>query len=145
MSTEENKAIFVGFREEFWNRGNVNVVNEFMTPDFVSHEEEVPGVPLDRESLIRRGATMHSAFPDLKATLEDMIAEGDRVVARSTWSGTHTGELMGLPPTGRRVSVGVIDIVRIAGGKIVEHWGEMDSMGLMQQLGVIPAPQAGQR
>jgi len=144
MSSEQNKALFTQFREEFWNRGNVNVVDEFMAPEFVSHEEAVPGVLLDREGLKGRGSMMHSAFPDLKAKVEDMIAEGDKVVVRSTWSGTHKGDLMGIPPTGKVVSVGVIDIVRVAGGKIVEHWGEMDSMRMMQQLGVIPAPGADQ-
>jgi len=144
MSTDENKALFSRFREGFWNRGNVNLVDEVMAPEFVSHAGDAPGVPLDREGLKRRGTMMHGAFPDMKVTAEDLIAEGDRVVVRSSWSGTHTGELMGIPPTGKVVSVGVIDIVRIAGGKIVEHWGEMDMMGMMQQLGIIPAPGAGQ-
>ena len=72
-----------------------------------------------------------------------MIAEGDKVVVRSTWSGTHKGELMGIPPTDKSVSFGVIDIIRIAGGKFVEHWGQTDEMGMMQQLGVIPAPGEG--
>ena len=87
-------------------------------------------------------ATMlRSAFPDLKATIEDTIAEGDKVVIRMTWRGTHTGgEFMGIPATGKSVSIGVIDIIRISGGKAVEHWGQMDSMLMMQQLGAIPAP-----
>ena len=81
-----------------------------------------------------------SAFPDFKVTIDDMIAEGDKVVVRGTWSGTHKGEFMGIPATGKSVSFGVIDTVRIAGGKMVEHWGLMDNFRLMQQLGVIPAP-----
>ena len=81
-----------------------------------------------------------SAFPDFKATIDDIIAEGDKVVIRQTFSGTHKGEFMGIAPTGKRVSFGVMDIVRIAGGKFVEHWGQMDSMGMMQQLGAIPTP-----
>jgi predicted ester cyclase len=85
-----------------------------------------------------------SAFPDFKATINDIIAEGDKVVIRMTWNGTHRGEFMGIPPTGKRVSFGVFDILRIAGGKFVEHWGQMDSMLMMQQLGVIPAPGEGE-
>ncbi len=73
-----------------------------------------------------------------------MIAEGDKVVVRGTWSGTHKGEFMGIAPTGKSVSFGVIDIVRIAGGKVVEHWGQMDNLRMMQQLGVIPAPGEGE-
>jgi predicted ester cyclase len=83
------------------------------------------------------------AFPDFKVTIDDLIAEGDKVVIRATWNGTQKGEFMGIPPTGKRVSFGVIDIIRMAGGKAVEHWGQMDSMGMMQQLGVAPAPGEG--
>ena len=72
----------------------------------------------------------------------DVVAEGDRVVIRKTFRGTQTGEFMGMPPTGKSISVGVIDIFRIAGGKIVEHWGLADMMGMMQQLGAMPAPGA---
>ena len=81
-----------------------------------------------------------TAFPDLQFKIEDMIVEGDRVVARLTTSGTHKGAFMGIPPTGKQTSVTAIDINRMAGGKSVEHWLEMDTMGLLQQLGVIPAP-----
>ncbi len=72
-----------------------------------------------------------------------MIAEGDKVVIRQTWSGTHKGEFMGIPATGRRVSIAVIDIIRVADGRFVEHWGQLDMMGMMQQLGAIPAPGQG--
>ena len=83
---------------------------------------------------------LRSAFPDLNATIEDMVAEGDKVAIRITWKGTQKGDFMGVPPTGKSVSFGVMDIVRVAEGKCVEHWGETDFMGLMQQLGAIPAP-----
>jgi predicted ester cyclase len=87
---------------------------------------------------------LRSAFPDLNATVEDIVAEGDKVVVRQTWTGTHTGgDFMGVPPTGRTVPIGVIDIIRIAGGKFVEHWGQMDAMGMMQQLGAMPTPGQG--
>jgi predicted ester cyclase len=81
---------------------------------------------------------LRSAFPDFHATIDDIIAEGDKVVLRQTWTGTHKGEFMGIPPTGKRVSFGVIDIIRVDGDKCVEHWGQMDNAGLMQQLGAVP-------
>ena len=86
---------------------------------------------------------MHSAFPDLQMNVEDMIAEGDKVVARVRMSGTHQGEFMGIDPTGNRVEISGIDILRVADGKIVEHWGNFDDLGMMQQLGVIEQPPSG--
>jgi predicted ester cyclase len=80
------------------------------------------------------------AFPDSYFNVEDMIAEGEKVVTRKTFHGTHEGELMGIPPTGRRVSMGLIDIVRIADGRVMEHWSVGDNLGMMQQLGIIPQP-----
>ncbi len=140
MSTEQNKALVRQIVEEIFNRGNMSRADEFLAPDFIEHEELPPGIPRDREGVKQLTAMLHSAFPDFKTTIEDMVAEGDKVVIRQTWTGTHKGEFMGVPPTGKSVSFGVIDILRIAGGKIVEHWGQMDSMGLMQQLGSIPTP-----
>lgn len=143
MSEKQNKAIVRRFVEEIFNRGNMSVADELMAPDFVEHEELPPGIPRDREGVKQMTTMMRSAFPDFKATIEDIIAEGNKVVIRMTWSGTQKGEFMGIAPTGKSVSIGVIDIIRIADGKLVEHWGQMDSMGMMQQLGAIPAPEAG--
>jgi steroid delta-isomerase-like uncharacterized protein len=140
MSTEQNKALARQMIEEVFNRGNLSRADDFLAPDFVEREELPPGVPLGREGVKQLTAMLHSAFPDYKATIDDLIAEGDKVVIRQTWRGTHRGEFMGIPPTGRSVSFQVIDIIRIAEGKFVEHWGLMDSMSLMQQLGAIPAP-----
>jgi steroid delta-isomerase-like uncharacterized protein len=144
MSAEQNKALFRQFVEEAFNRGNLSLADELLAPDFVEHEELPPGIPAGREGVKVLASMLRSAFPDFKATIDDMIAEGDKVVMRQTWTGTHKGEFMGIPATGKRVSFGVIDIVRIDGGKCVEHWGQMDSMGLMQQLGAVPAPGEGQ-
>jgi len=130
--------------EEVFDRGNISLIDELFAPDFVEHEELPPGIPGGSEGVKQLSTMFRSAFPDFKATIDDMIAEGDKVVVRGTWSGTHEGEFMGIPPTGKRVSFGVIDIVRIEGGKFVEHWGQMDNMGLMQQLGLIPAPGEGE-
>jgi steroid delta-isomerase-like uncharacterized protein len=140
MSTEQNKALARQMIEEVFNRGNVSRADEFMAPDFVEREELPPGLPPGREGVKQLTAAMRNAFPDFKATIDDIVAEGDKVVLRQTWSGTHKGEFMGVPPTGKHVSFQVIDIIRFAGGKCVEHWGQMDRMGLMQQLGAIPAP-----
>ena len=140
MSTEQNKALVRQMVEEIFNRGNMSRAGEFLAPDFVEHEVLPPGIPRDREGVKQLTTMLRSAFPDFKATIDDIVAEGDKVVIRQTWSGTHKGEFMGIPPTGKSVSFGVIDIIRIAGGKFVEHWGQMDSMGMMQQLGAIPTP-----
>ena len=140
MSTELNKALVRQMVEEVFNRGNVSLADEFLAPDFVEREELPPGIPRDREGVKLLTTLLRSAFPDFKATLDDIVAEGDRVVIRQTWSGTHQGEFMGVPPTGKRVSFGVIDILRVAEGKCQEHWGQMDTMALMQQLGALPTP-----
>jgi len=140
MSTEQNKALVRQMVEEMFNRGNIGRADEFLAPDFIEREELPPGMPRDREGVKQLTAMLRGAFPDFRATIDDMVAEGDKVVMRMTWRGTHKGEFMGIPPTGKSVSFGVIDIIRIAGGKFVEHWGQMDSMALMQQLGAIPAP-----
>jgi steroid delta-isomerase-like uncharacterized protein len=140
MTTEQNKALYRQFVEEVFNQGNVNAIDELVAPDFIEHEELPPGIPTDREGVKQLSIMLRSAFPDLKATIDDVLAEGDKVVARMTWTGTQKGEFMGIPPTGKSVSIGVIDIVRFAGNKFVEHWGLMDSAGMMQQLGAVPAP-----
>jgi len=142
MQTEQNKALFRKMVEGVFNQGNIGLVDEILTPDFVEHEELPPGIPTGREGVKQLTSMLRSAFPDFKATIEDMVAEGDKVVVRMTWTGTHQGDFMGIPATGKRVSFGVIDIVRFAGDRFSEHWGLMDQAGLMQQLGAVPAPEA---
>jgi steroid delta-isomerase-like uncharacterized protein len=143
MSAEQNKALTVRFVEELFNRGNMGIIGEIFAPDFIEREQLPPGIPDGSEGVKVLTSMLRSAFPDFKATIDDILAEGDKVVIRMTWSGTQKGEFMGVPATGKRVSIGVIDIIRIANGKVVEHWGQMDSMSLMQQLGAIPAPAHG--
>ncbi len=140
MATEQNKASFRRMLEEVFNKGNVSLVDEFLAPDFIEREELPPGFPPGREGVKVLVSVFRSAFPDFKATIDDMIAEGEKVVVRTTWRGTQKGEFMGIPPTGKNVSFGVIDIIRFAGDKGVEHWGIMDSTSLMQQLGAVPVP-----
>ena len=140
MAAEQNKALIVRFVEELFNRGNMGIVGEIFAPDFIEREQLPPGIPSGSEGVKVLTTMLRSAFPDFKATIDDILADGDKVVIRMTWTGTQKGEFMGVPATGKHVSFGVIDIIRIANGKVVEHWGQMDSMSLMQQLGAIPAP-----
>ena len=140
MAAEENKAILQRFNElagEVFRTGNVDALDEVLAPDLVYHQ---PGAPPDLESYKRFLAMFGLAFPDVSPTLEDMIAEGDKVVDRLTWQATHQGPFMGIPPTGNRVTVTEIHINRIAEGRIVERWAQPDLLGLMQQLGAVPAP-----
>ncbi len=143
MSIEQNKAVARRLIEEVFNRGNIDLVDELIAPDFVEHEEMPPGTPAGREGNKAATIMLRSAFPDFKATIDDTVAEGDKVVLRLTWSGTQEGEFLGIPPSGKRFSIPVFDILRIDGGKIVEHWGQMDQMAMMQQLGATPGPGAG--
>ncbi|KRT73352.1 MAG: hypothetical protein XU12_C0010G0090 [Deltaproteobacteria bacterium CSP1-8] len=142
MSKEQNKALLSRIIKEVFNQGKISLIDDLLAPGFVEHEELPPGIPPGREAVKQHCTLFRSAFPDLKVTIDDTIAEGDKVAVRCTWSGTHEGEFMGIPPTGKSVSFGVIDIVRIAGGKVVEHWGQMDAMRMMQQLGAISTPGA---
>ena len=139
MSAEENKALVRRFVDEVQSAGNIDLIDEICSPEFVNHSAP-PGIPADREGIKILTAMFRGAFPDSYFTVEDMVAEGDKVVTRKTFHGTHEGELMGIPPTGRRVSMGLIDIVRIADGRVVEHWSVGDNLGMMQQLGIIPQP-----
>lgn len=135
--SEENKAFMRRFYAEVFNAGKLELIDELLAPDFVDHEE-MPGLPPTREGVKQAFAMFRNAFPDLQVTAEDMMAEGDKVVARITMTGTHQGEFMGLAPTGKKIAVSGIDIIRFAGGKAVEHWGQTDTLSLMQQLGAIP-------
>jgi steroid delta-isomerase-like uncharacterized protein len=143
MSKEENKAVLRREVEELYNHtGNLDVVEEIFSPDYVSHEptsEEVRGI----EGARQFAATFRKAFPDLENTIEDMVAEGDKVVMRFRGSGTHEGETTEAfgPPTGKRMEITGITIKRLSDGKIVEAWTNFDALGMMQQLGVIAPPQ----
>jgi predicted ester cyclase len=134
MSTEDNKALVRRFYEEF-NKKNLAVIDQFIDPNFVDHSPP-PGLPADIEGA-KQQFGIFQAFPDLHVTVQDLIAEEDKVMARLNIRGTHQGPFMGLPPSGRHVTFAAIDIHRIAGGKSVEHWDTSDTLGLLQQLGVV--------
>ena len=135
MSTEGNKALVPRFVEEFWSKGNLTAADELMTPDVVIHQPEVGGVA----GLKRFNTMFRAAFPDWYSTPEELIAEGDKVAERWTGRGTHHGEFQGIPPTGKQVAVPGVVFYRIRNGKIVEFRGSFDMLGMLQQLGVVPA------
>lgn len=137
--SEANKALARRLIEDFWGKGNFDVADEIMGLNYVNYNPP-PGIPVDRDGYKEWGAMFRSGFPDQQAVAEEIIAEGDRVVTRWSTSGTHQGEFMGIPATGKRINVSGITIVRVVDGLIIEDWTEMDAMGMMQQLGVIPAP-----
>lgn len=136
MSAEENKALMRRFMEEVVNGKNLAVIDELVTADFVEHEELPAEAAGGREGVKQFFGALFNAFPDLHATVDDMVAEEDRVAVRGTWRGTHQGEFMGIPPTGKTATFAVFDIVRVRDGKVTDHWGLSDNMALMQQLGV---------
>jgi steroid delta-isomerase-like uncharacterized protein len=139
MSAEENKALVRRFVEEFWNEGNTATADELMAVDAAIHMPT--GEMVDLDGLKGFAGTFRESFPDWHSTFEELIAEGDRVAERWTGRGTHRGELQGIAPTGKRVEVPGSVFYRIVDGKIVEFRGQLDMMGLMQQLGAIPSPQ----
>jgi len=136
MSTEENKALPRRFWEEF-NKGNLAIGDEQIATNYVGH---IPGMEDVRgpEGMKQLLTMYRTAFPDLHYTVEDMVAEGDRVVVRFTATGTHQGDLMGIAPTGKQVTVTAMSINRIVGGKIVEEWESVDQLAMLQQIGVVP-------
>ena len=127
---------------ELINSGDTDAFVDLLADDFVEHEA-LPGIPPDREGTRQLFATIRAAFPDMRWDPEDVLAEGDKGVARVRFGGTNSGEFMGMPATGKAVSVQAIDIVRFGDdGLAKEHWGVLDMMGLMAQLGAIPGPSA---
>jgi steroid delta-isomerase-like uncharacterized protein len=138
MSVEQNKALMRRFYDEVVNRGNLNMIDELVSPDFVDHEA-FPGLPAGREGVKQFFSMLRAAFPDLRMNVDDLIAEGDKAVARGTMTGTHQGEFAGIAATGKTVSVPTIDIARFAHGKLAEHWGVTDTMSMAEQLGALPA------
>ena len=138
MSTEQNKTIICRFFDLF-NQRDLDSATALLADTFVAHMAGAPG-PMDRTAFRQMGEMYLAAFPDGKQTIEDLVAEGDKVVNRHTFSGTQRGEMMGIPATGKQVAMSSIVVDRLVDGKIVERWVEYDAMGMMQQLGVIPTP-----
>ena len=140
MSIAENKELVRRLLEDDISQGNEAVAEAIIAPDFFDHTNP-PAMQrgLDGHKAIVR--LFRAAFPDQWWHIEDMIAEGDKVVARTVMRATHTGDFFGIPPTGRRVELAGVHILRIANGRIAEHWGSNDDLGLMRQLGFVPGPE----
>ena len=139
MSAEQNKAIFRRLIEEGFNKGNLSALDGLFDAGFQEHQEGM--VPPNLEGLKGAIRSLRTFFPDLKLTIEEIIAIEDRTWARLTARGTHKGQFMHMPPTGKTITITVIDICRFENGKIVEHWGVADRLAMMQQIGAIPQPQ----
>ena len=139
--SEENKAISRRFTDAF-NAGDYDTITSLLTDDYTSHDPASPGEVSGPEAARAEIEGYRAAFPDLTLTIEQQIAEGDYVVSRWTGRGTHRGELFGIPATGTQGTATGITIDRIENGKIAETWQNWDTLGLLQQLGAIPAPTA---
>lgn len=139
MSTETNKTVLKRFFEELFTRGNLSVADEIVGANYVNHNA-VPGETPGREGLKGFVIYLRTAFPDIHFTVEDQIAEGDKVVTRWSVTGTQQGEFAGIPATGKPINVTAINIHQVSNDQIQEAWLNWDTLGMMQQLGVIPAP-----
>ncbi|MEW5961844.1 MAG: ester cyclase [Chloroflexota bacterium] len=138
MSAEQYKTLVRRLFGEAVNKGDLSVVDELIGPGYVNHNFPAPAPGTEG---FKQVITMFRAsFPDLYVTLHDVIVEGDKLSTRGSWRGTHQGEFMNIPATGKQVTVSYIDLWRMENGKLVENWVQMDILGLMQQLGVAPAP-----
>jgi steroid delta-isomerase-like uncharacterized protein len=136
--SENNKAIVRRLVEELWNKGNLSLADQFFAPTYEHHDASTPDVGRGPESEKKRATLYRTAFPDLRLTIEDSIAEGETVVARWSCRGTHKGDLNGNAPTGKQINISGVSIVRFANGKMVEGYVNWDALGMMQQLGVVP-------
>ena len=134
MTTDDNKALVQRFFEEVVNQRNLAALNQFVDPSGVNHTVP-PGMPQEANRFLSQYL---NAFPDVMATVEDLMADGDKVVARVSYRATHQGAFRGIPPTGKQIAVMGINIFRIANGKLVEHWGLADRLAVLQQVGIAP-------
>lgn len=135
MPSKNLPRLFKRFLHELGNNGDDSAIDDYVSPRFVEHEPTPPSAPTGRDAVRELFASMRQGLPDLTIRFDDVFQAGDRVVARTTWTGTHRGELFGIPPTGRTVSFQAIDIVRYEGDMAMEHWGITDRAALMMQLG----------
>ena len=133
MSSEQNKALLERYIEEVWHKENPGALDAFLAPDYQRHRSpHAPPLNLADQKQLLKG--FRAAFPDIAITVEDVIAEGDKIAFRSTMHGTHQGEILGIAPTGRAVTFSLLDIIRIQDGKIAEQWGGPDLYDLARQL-----------
>jgi predicted ester cyclase len=140
MSAEQNKAVVLRFHEAF-DQGDLDEMEKCFDTNATAHFPGMPG-PLNTQAFKQLSATYIAAFPQGRSTVAAVVAEGDLVAVRGTYRGTHKGELLGIPATGKSFDIPWMSLSRVVGGKIVEHWANPDGLGIMQQLGIVPAPQA---
>ena len=140
MSAEENKAVIRRWIEAY-NERDLEAEADVLAPGLVVHVSATPGPLEGLEAWRQFSGSFAEAFPDLRLTVQDIAAEGDTVAARVAFRGTHRGEFQGIPPTGKEVAFSSMEFNRLVGGKVEEHWVEVNLFGLMQQLGVIPKPE----
>ncbi len=138
MSTEKNKATIHRVFEDAINQNKMSAVDEIIAPNYVNHDLPAPAPGTEGFKMVV--GMFRMAFPDIHVTIEDSLAEGDKVMTRGHFTGTHQGAFMGVPPTGKKVTVKYLDEWRLENGKAVENWVQLDIMGLMVQLGVVPPP-----
>ena len=144
MSAEENKKLVLRWKDELWGNRNLGILDELCSPGYVGHITGAPGPVRGREELKHLIAAYFAAF-DIDDTPEFLIAEGDMVAMHDTYRFKHKGEFQGIPATGKEATITGTDIYRIADAQIVEQWVEGDLLGLVQQLGILPAPGQGAR
>ncbi|GAC1533543.1 MAG: ester cyclase [Herpetosiphon sp.] len=138
MSTEFNKALVRRWIEEGWNTGDLTIIDTVYAPDIVQHDPASPVAVTSSEGLRMYVSGFLSAFPDLHFSIDDLLAEDDKVLWRFTARGTHTGPLMDIPPSGKRATVTGMALFRLAHGKVAEVWVNIDTLGMLQSIGVIP-------
>ena len=136
--SEQNKAIVRRLFEELWNKDNLSLADQLFSPNYAHHDPSTPDFGRGPESERKRATLYRTAFPDLQLTIEDVIAEGETVMARWSCRGTHKGDLRGIAPTGKQFTISGVSIARLANGKLAEGWVNWDAQGLMQQLGIVP-------
>ena len=137
MSLDENKALAIRYFQEVWEQGDFALEDQLLAPDYVDHNA-APGFPPNRTGHHQFLVHFRAAFPDVRYTMDDLIAEGDRVMDRWTVHATHLGEFLGIPPTGKVVTFWGIDILRIVNGRITDIWHLEDQLNVLQQLGIVP-------
>jgi steroid delta-isomerase-like uncharacterized protein len=140
VSIEENEAVVRRLFAEVFNAGNVGTLDDLTTAGVLGHDATSADPRRGREAVRQVALLFRSAFPDLRLTLDDLVAARDKVAARWTLEGTHQGAFMGAAPTGKRATTGGIVIYRLEGGRIAEYWGSFDALGLLRQLGALPPP-----
>jgi steroid delta-isomerase-like uncharacterized protein len=135
--SEAHKVLAMRMYNEVISQGDLAALDDMIHDDFVEHEE-MPGLPTDKSAPAAFVTMFRSAFPDLHASVEDILQDGDKLVVRARMSGTHKGEFMGMPPTDNKFDIQAIDIVEFRDDKVIAHWGVIDAAAMMGQLGVAP-------